>query len=172
MAFAPAFSVSQSGISPSVVTITDDSTGSDPNIFARRAYFQTATGSYLVTSGNPNTYEPWPLANTSQSFNILNQDYALSILIQWIDINGVVLYRLSQLYCFPQFNKNFFYSIIKLNAITPGDIQDTTYFQNVAQYWMLIVGAMNAIILGADIAASQNLLNRATNMMRNEAYYF
>ena len=172
MPLAPAFTVSQSGISPGTITITDTSTGSDSNIFARRVYFQTATGSYIVTSGNTLQYEPWPLSNVSQGFPVLTQDMALSILVQWVDINGNVLYRLSQLFAFPQYNKNFFYALIKLNAITPGDIQDTTYFQNVAQYWMLITGAINAIVIGADIAASQNLFNRATNMMRNEAYYF
>lgn len=172
MPLTPNFSVSQTGLSPSVVTLTDDSTGGDVSVTQRRVYFQTSTGDYLVQSGTTTQYEPWSYADSSASFDILSTDQSLSITVQWLDVTDVVLYTLTQVFCFPQYNKNFFYFLIQNQALTPSILQDATYFSNIATYWMNIIGAINAIEIGADIAASQNCLNRATFMMQNQQDFF
>jgi hypothetical protein len=173
MPITPAFTVSQSGLSPSVVTLTDSSTGSDANVTQRRVYFQTSQGTYLVPSGTSTDYATWSYADASSSFSILNgEDYALSVTVQWLDVSNTVLYSLTQLFCFPQYNKNFFYYLLQNQALTPSIYQDTNYANNLALYWINIIGAIQAIEIGADVAASQNCLNRATLMMTNEAKYF
>ena len=172
MPITPAFTASQSGLSPTVVTLTDDSTGSDVNITQRRVYFQNAYGSYVVASGTSTQYMPWSYADSSQAFNILTVDLSLAITVQWLDSSDTVLYSLTQLYCFPQYNKNFFYYLLQNQALSPWIYQDNPYNGNLALYWVNIIGAIQAVEIGADISASQNCLNRATNMMNNESMYF
>jgi len=172
MPITPAFTVSQSGLTPSDVTLNDTSSGSDIAITQRRVYFRTATGSYLVKSGTTTDYEIWAYANASQTFNILQQDQALEIIVQWLDVSNNILYTLTQIYCLPQYNKNFFYYLLQNQALTPGIYQDTNYSSNLALYWINIIGAIYAIEIGADVSASQNCLNRATAMMQAQSYYF
>lgn len=172
MPISPSFEISQSAIAPSVITATDTSTGSDAGIFARRIYFQTTYGTYLVQSGVTTDYNPWNYADAEESFTVLTEDYALSITVQWVNVGGTVLYTLTQVYCLSEFNKQFFYYLVQQQAITPSILQDTTYASNMAVYWTNIIGAIQAVEIGADIAASQNCLNRATNMMNNQTLYF
>lgn len=172
MPITPAFTASQSGLTPNIVTLTDDSTGSDVNITQRRVYFQTSQGTYVVATGTSTSYMPWSYADSSQAFNILTVDLALAVTVQWLDSSDTVLYSLTQLYCFPQYNKNFFYYLIQQQALTPSIYQDTPYMNNLANYWVQIIGAINAVEIGADISASQNNLNKATFMMQNQADFF
>lgn len=168
MALSPAFSVSQSALNPALVLVTDTSTGSDGAIVSRRVYVQTSTGTYLVPSGTTTDYTVWPYADASISLNILAQDSACAVTVQWLDVSNNILYTLTQLYCFAEYNKQFFYYLIQQQALTPSIIQDANYFGNIATYWMNIVGGINAVEIGADISASQNCLNRATYMMQNQ----
>ena len=172
MPISPAFSISQSANSPNLITAVDESTGSDVAIAARRIFFQTAYGNYLVETGTTTSYEVWPYADATDSFNVLTEDSALSITLQWVNSGGTVLYTLTQVYCLPAFNQQFFYYLVEQQALTPSVLQDATYASNMAVYWTNIVGAIQAVEIGADIAASQNCLNRATNMMNNQAMYF
>ncbi len=168
----PAFTISQSALTPNTITATDSSTGSDVAVVKRRIFFQTNLGTYLVTSGDTNDYCDWALANASQSFAVLQQDQALSITTQWLDVSNTVLYTLTQEFCLPQFSKNFFYYLIQQQALTPSILQDTNYFNNMATYWMNITGAIQAIEIGADVSASQNCLDRATYMMNEQQLFF
>lgn len=174
MPISPAFTASQSALSPSVITLTDTSTGSDAAIANRHVFFQNAQGQYLTSTGTSTTpaYEQWSYSDASKSFTILTEDTSLAITVLWVNSGGTTLYTLTQVFCFSQFNKNFFYYLIQLQGLTPGVIQDSTYFSNISTYWTNIVGAIQAVEIGADIAASQNCLNRATNMMNNQTMYF
>lgn len=172
MSYVQNFSISQSGLSPDTITAENTSTGTDAAITSLRIYFQTPYGTYLVVSGTTTDYEAWALANASQSFAVLNQDWALSIRVDWLDVSDTVLYTLTQVFCFPQFNKNFFYYLQQQGSLTPSVIQDTNYFANMATYWMSITGAIQSVVIGADIASSQACLDRATNMMNNQNLYF
>ena len=172
MPIIPSISISQTALAPSLIYATDTSTGSDGAITKRRIYFETNYGTFLVESGVVTTYNPWPLADVSKSFNVLSSDYALSITVEWLDVSDNVLYTFTDLYCLAQYNKNFFYYLIQQQALTPNIIQDSNYFSNMAIYWTLIIGAINAITVGADISASQGCLDKATFMQQNQAKYF
>lgn len=173
MALTPNFTISQSSLAPNVITATDTSTGSDGSIVARQIYFQTATGDYLTENGvTPPNYNQWPLANVSQAFDVLDEDQSLVITVKWVDSGGATVVELSQIFCFPAYNKQFFYYLLQQQALSPGIIQDTNYYSNLTTYWVNIIGAIQAIEIGADVAASQNCLNRATDMMNNQTKYF
>lgn len=172
MALTPSFAISQSALNPALITATDDSTGSDVAIAKRRIFFRNATGEYLSEDGVTTDYNDWPLANASQSFDVLSEDQALEVTVQWLDVSNVVLYTLTQVYCLSEYNKQFFYYLVQQQALTPNIIQDASYFANMSTYWMNITGAIQAIEIGADISGSQNCLNRATYMMQNQADFF
>lgn len=172
MALTPAFTISQSALNPALITATDTSTGSNILITQRRIFFQTSQGTYLVVAGTTTQYNPWPLANAVQSFSVLDTDQALAITVQWCDINGGVVDALTQLYCLAEFNKQFFYYLIQQQGLTPGILQDSNYFSSLSIYWMNITGAIKAVEIGADIAGSQNALNRATYMKQTQNMTF
>lgn len=175
MAIVESFTISQSALTPAVITAVDTSTGSYDTITARKISFQNSQGNYLNTGGAISTtpvYIDWPLANTTQSFSVLTEDQALAITVFWVNAGGATVNELTQLYCLSRFNRNFFYYLIQMQGLTPGILQDSTYFSAISTYWMNIIGAINAVEDGADIAASQNCLNRATYMMNNQTLYF
>lgn len=174
MPLSVSFSISQSALTPGAITATDTSTGSDPSVTQRRIFFQTSQGQYITTSGvsSSSAYEQWAYADSSETWDILDEDSALAITVQWLDVNNTILYTLTQLYCLAEYNKQFFYYLVQQQAITPSILQDTNYAANMATYWMNITAAIQAVEIGADISASQNCLNRATNMMQNQNYYF
>lgn len=172
MPLTPNIEVAQTALVPNIVTVNDTSTGSDGSIASRRIYVQTSDGTYLVPSGTTTQYTVWPYADSSISLDILTQDKAVEITVQWLASNNAVLYDFSDLYCLRQYNKNFFYYLIQQQALTPSILQSSNYIFNMATYWMAIIGANEAVQTGADLSASQNCLDRATNMLNQESIYF
>lgn len=172
MPFVPSITISQSPLAPAEITATDASTGSDGAITARRIFFQTSAAIYLKETGVSTDYNLWPLANSSQTFNVLLEDKALLITVNWVDVSGVTLYTYSQLYCLDQFNKQFFYYLIGLQAMTPTVLSDNPYSTNMARLWVNIKGAEQSIEIGADISGSQACLNRATALQNSQTIFY
>lgn len=172
MAISPAFSVGQVPTSPNIVVVTDVSTGTDGAISQRRVFVQDANGNYLVPSGATTDYTQWVYVNPAISLNILTQDAAVSITVQWLNVSNTVLYTLTQQYCLPQYSKNFLYYLIQMQGLTPTIPADTNYNSNVAIFWTNIRGAMNAVEEADDISGSQNCLNRCAFMIQNQSKFF
>jgi len=172
MPLSPAFTISQTVLDPSLIIAEDTSTGSDAAIVGKRITFTDAYGTTLVESGVTTAYNVWATADNPKSFDVLTEDYALSINVVWVDINGATLYSSTQSYCLAYYNKQFMYELVQAQALTPGIVQDKNYFSNMATFWTTIVGATNAVEFGSDIAASQNMLNKGTEMRLNESIYF
>lgn len=174
MALTPSITVSQSALNPALINIVDTSTGSDGDIVTRHVFFQTPQGTYLLEGSvsDDEAYVNWPYADAEENFDVLTQDYALSITVDWLDAGGEPLYTLTQVYCFPQYNKQFFYYLIQQQALSYSIMGDSPYFKSLAAYWVNIEAAVQAVEIGADIAASQACLDRATNMMANQNTVF
>jgi hypothetical protein len=173
--FSQNFSVSQTPANPAYVIITDTSIpqnyagyGIDKRIITIKDIY----GNYIVPAGTTTNYIDWALLDNPKSLMILTQDTAVNIQVDWLDSANTVLYTLNNNYCFSQYNKQFLYYLIQLQAHTYNIIQDTNYWRNVGVFWANIIGAINAVEIGDDISASQACLNRATNMAQNQAYYF
>lgn len=165
------FTVSQSAISPESITVVDTSTSVTGTITQRRIYVSNQNGEYLTGNGSVD-YDAWALADASITLNILTEDIAATIKVEWLNVSNAVVESLTQIYCLAEFNKQFFYYLVQQQAITPSILQDANYASNMANYWTFITGAIQAIEIGADVAASQNCLNQATNMMNNQSLYF
>lgn len=172
MPLVPSFTISQSATNPGYVTAEDTSTGSDIAVVARRIFFEGADGVNIVVTGTTTSYEVWPLANSSQTWDLLTVDKALSITVLWVDINGDTLYTTNQLYCLREFNQQFLVYLGQLQAIRPGILQDFIYAGNLSVYWAYINYAYTMITVGADIRNSQNLLDKATYMKTNQTKFF
>ena len=172
MSFTPSFTIGQSALAPNIITATDTSAGSDVLITARHITFTTAQGTTLVVSGTSTSYNLWALASTTKDFDVLTEDMALSIRVDWVDSLGISLYDLTQSYCLAYFNKQFLYELVQDQALNPNILQDTNYNSNVATFWTTIIGAINAVEFGNDIAASQASLSRGTEMRLNQSKYF
>lgn len=172
MSFSPIFSISQTATNPRLIIAEDLSTGSDAAIAGKRITFTTDAPSTLVVSGTTTSYNLWATAENPKSFNVLAQDYALSILVEWVNVSGTTLYSSTQSYCLAYFNKQNFYYLLQQQALAPSIVQDANYYSNLAMYWANIIGAVQAIEIGNDLSASQNCLNRATAMMNSESLNF
>ena len=173
MSFSPAFTCAQSTAAPSTVVFTDTSTGTDGSIDSRRIYVTDYAGNYIVPTGTSTSYISWPLAtNPITVQNLLTQDTACNVLVQWLDSGGNVLYESDEDFPFVATNQQFYFYLIQQLALSPTTLQDTTFASNLALYWTYIIGAINAISYGDSISASQNMINLANNMMNNQNYYF
>lgn len=172
MAFVQDFSISQTALNPALIIAEDTSTGVDAAITQRRIFFLDSEGNYLAESGVTTDYNAWAYATNPKSFDVLTEDTALQITVQWLDVSNNVLYSKTQSYCLAYYNKQFLYYLVQQQSLNPGIVQDTSYNSNVALFWTTIIGAVNAVTIGDDISASQNSLNRGTEMRNNQSFYF
>jgi hypothetical protein len=167
----PAFTVSQSSITPQNVTVTDTSTSVTGSITQRRIYVQDAYGNYLTGDGTIN-YDAWALANPSITLDILTEDTAANIKVDWLNVSNVVVETLNDNYPFSKFGKQFFFYLVQLQGLTPGVYQDSNYSGNLAIFWSNVVAGDNAVTDGNDISGAQNCYNRANEMRLHENKYF
>lgn len=167
----PAFTVSQNPIVTERVTITDTSTSVTGTITKRRIFVSDSEGEYLTGNGTVD-YDNWDLADAAITLDILTGDLAANILVQWLDVNNVVIETLNNNYPLSQFGKSFFFYLIQLQGLTPGVYQDSNYSGNVALFWSNLVGGDNAVTFGNDLSGAQNCYNRTNEMRTNESIYF
>jgi len=170
MPLTPLFTVSQ----PNATTIrlTDTSTGADAAITQRRVYLQQADGSYLVPTGTTTDYIEWNYLDASIDIDVLNTDYALLILVQWLNVGNTVLYSKSDLYGFTWYNENFLYSLTQYQQNNPDVLQDTNYFNNKSKTRVLIDSGDQAIVWGNDITNAQENYDAASYFRLNENLFF
>lgn len=172
MSFTPNFTVAQTALNPSLVIVSDTSTGVDANIAQRRIYFKNSSGEFVVPVGTTTDYVEWVLVNNPINIDLLSKDQALEVKVDWLNAGGTILYTLTQKYCFSQNSKQFLYYLIQLQSLTFNVIQDTNYWGNVALLWTNIIGAINAVEIADDIYASQVCLDRASYLASNQEKFF
>ena len=168
---AASFSVSQSAVTPNEVTITDTSVSLSGTITQRRVFVSQSDGTYLTGDGTVD-YDAWALADTTTTLDILTQDDACLIKVQWLNVSNVVVDEVENTFPLAEYGKQFFYYLVGLQGLTPGIYQDTNYSGNLAIFWTNLVAGINAVTYGNDIAAAQNCFNRTNEMRLNENLYF
>lgn len=175
MPLTPSFSVSQSVGQPSVIEITDTSTGSDLAVTSRRVYLEDYEGNNVVPSGVTTLYIPWPLSSPTISIDCLTEDAALQVTVQWLNVSNTVLYISSSLEGFTLYNESFYYSLTQAQAMVsnPSYIaQDTNYYNNKMKLRLFIDSGNQAISLGNDITSAQICYDSATYIVNNQQNYF
>jgi hypothetical protein len=172
VALSPAFTVAQTVGNPSVLVITDTSTGSDGTITQRRVYLQKADGTYLVPDGTTTDYIEWALADTEIEIDALDKDYGLSILVEWLNVSDVVVEDLEDEYALSLYNETFDYGLTQLLAVNPLLINDNNFWNNKSDLRTLIDSGNQAIAYGGDIFACQQCFDKATELRLDSEYYF
>jgi len=174
MAIVAAVAVSQSSLTPNLVTLTDESTGVDASIVKRRVFITDSQDQPLVESGNSLTYTEWNdfPSDTTITLDILTQDTAIHLLVQYLTVLNVVVTTFEDDYPLSEYNKQFFYELLQNQALTPAIYQDTNYASNLAMLWVNITGGIQAVEIASDLSASQNCMNIATNLRLNESLFY
>ena len=168
MPLTPSFTVSQTLGLPSIINFSDTSSGSDVNVVARRITLTKSDGTTLVPSGTTTSYIVWALVDTDLALNILQQDYCLSIRVDWVNVSGSVLYTSPKLSLFQLYENTFYYNLIQLQASTPVIINDENYWGNVSKLASYIDNAVQAVAIGGDIAAAQNAIEKGTELILHQ----
>ncbi len=172
MALVPNFTTAQTVGLPEDITLTDTSQGLDSDIFERRVYFQVSDGSYLVESGTTTDYEIWPYADQSETFDVLDQDEAIDVRVDWVNSVGTVLYTKTILSGFTLFNETFDYGLTQMLAGNPLLINDNNFFFNKMSLRVYIDSGNNAITLASDITSAQLCYDKATELRLSSPYSF
>jgi len=175
MAIVANFSALQTPGDPGTILLTDTSTGTDVAVTQRRVYIQTAAGDYLVEEGTTTEYEAWddfPSTTELTLTDILSKDFAVRIVVQWLDVSNVVLYDKTLYYGFTCYNEDFDYELTQTVAGNPLLISDNNFWGNKSTLRGYIDSGNNAITRNSDIAAAQQCYDLATNMRTNSQYLF
>lgn len=172
MPLVPNFTASQFSGTPSVITLTDTSTGSDVTIASRRVYLLQANGTFLVPAGTTTDYVVWDLVDTSIDLDVLSQDSALSITVQWMSGLGTVVTSKTISFAFTAYNETFYYGLTESQVANSNLSASTNWYQSKLVLRVEIDSADQSITFASDIYSAQAALNRATYISTNQALFF
>lgn len=175
MAFVPLFSFTQAVGTPQNLDGVDLSTGTDVLITSRRIYLEQADGTFLVPAGVTTDYIPWPLPGTTITISdILTQDTALSITVEWLNSSNVAIYDKTTPYGFDAYGQSFFYGLSdgETPIVRPPVALSTNYFQNKMQFMCYLVSAAQAITRYGDVYKAQIAYDLDQFMISNQNDYF
>ena len=172
MAISPSFTASQNSGTPSIITLTDTSTGTDVTITKRRVYLLQSDGTYLVPTGTTTNYIDWSIADISISLNVLVQDTALSITVQWLTSGDVVVANKTTSFAFTAYNETFYYGLTESQVANANLTASTNWYQTKMILRVELDSAYQAISFASDIFSAQAALNRATFISTNQSYFF
>ena len=172
MPLVPNFTASQFSGTPSVITLTDTSTGSDVAITSRRVYLLQANGTFLVPAGTTTDYVVWDLVDTSIDLDVLSQDSALSITVQWMSGLNTVVTSKTISFAFTAYNETFYYGLTESQVANSNLSASTNWYQSKLVLRVEIDSADQSITFASDIYSAQAALNRATYISTNQALFF
>lgn len=175
MAFVPLFTFTQNSGTPTDLTGYELSTGVDADITQRRVYLLQSDGSYLIPSGTTTDYVSWAIANSSVTISdILNQDTALSITVDWLNGSNTVLYTKTIAFGFAAFGETFYYSLTQSQVpiTNPAVALSTDYYMNKMKLRVFLDSAAQSISFASDIYSAMVCYDAETFMIANANDYF
>jgi hypothetical protein len=172
MPISPSFTASQNSGTPNLIFLTDTSTGSDVTITKRRIYLLQSNGTYLVPAGTNTDYIEWALVDTTISLNVLIQDTALSITVQWLTAGNVEVASVTTSFAFTAYNETFYYGLTESQVANANLTASTNWYQTKMILRVELDSAYQAISFASDIFSAQAALNRATFISTNQSYFF
>lgn len=172
MPLTPNFTATQSLGVPTNIDLEDTSTGSDIAVTQRRVYIQLANGNYLVEAGVTTDYNVWSYSDSTISLDVLTEDSAVLITVQWLNVSNAVLYTKSAQYGFTLYNETFDYTLTQMLSGNPLLINDNGFWQKKSTFREKIDSGNNAVEFASDIFAAQQCYNSATEMRLDAATIF
>ncbi len=172
MSLDVSFAASQLTAYPSKVVITDTSTGSDSNVVSRQIYLATQYGTFLTPSGTTTQYIDWPIGSTTKVIDCMEKDYALQITVQWVDVDGDILYSSDSLDGFTLYNETFDYYLTQMLTANKALINDNNFWDNKNNLRTYIDGGNQALVFANDIDNAQICYDEATKLRVAKQYLF
>lgn len=172
MPLSPNFTASQNSGTPNLIFLTDTSTGSDGTITKRRIYLLQSDGTYLVPAGTATNYIEWALVDVTTSLNVLIQDTALSITVEWLTASNVLVANKTTSFAFTAYNETFYYGLTESQVANANLTASTNWYQTKMILRVELDSAYQAISFASDIFSAQAALNRATFISTNQSYFF
>lgn len=169
MAFAADFSISQ-GVDVQSFTITDTSTGSDPNLTGRTINL------YLVDNSKLGGDEiAWPLSDGSTKLiaGLLTRDFSLNIVVDWASSSPIPgsTYSKSYIVTFTGNSNAFAYGLLQQIAANQSITSDNGFLLNLALVNSDIQNADRANFY-SDQGNAQAALDRVYAYIVNQNLYF
>lgn len=165
MALTPSFTITPTS-NAAAFTLTDTSTGSDGAIVGKVILLYLVSNSLLVPS------IPWPTATNPITISPLTQDVALNVTVNWVDVDGNVLYTASMIYAFVQYGEQFYYGLTQQATATPTIVNDQLYYQNKSILRDELDSAVQAITIGQDVYSAQECIGRYQQLINNATLNF
>jgi hypothetical protein len=172
MPLVASFTATQSLGYPSRITLTDTSTGSDAAIAARRVYITDSAGEYIVEDGTDTDYEVWAYADSTITLDLLEQDTAVYITVDWVNSGGTELYEEELLTVFLLYARTYFINLVKVQSSRPPLRDHANFYMNEIRLLCSIKEAEDAIYYAGDILSAQAACNRAKVLINQPSYFF
>jgi hypothetical protein len=172
MALVPNFTVSQLAATPNVLTVYDISSGSDNLVTKRRVYLLQSNGTYLVPTGTSTSYVEWPVGTSSINLNVFTQDTALTVTVQWLNVDNTILYTKTNTFGFTAYSETFYYGLTQDQVGNPNLSASTNWYQNKMILRVEIDSGNQAISFASDIVSAQSSYNRAMFIVNNSSFFF
>lgn len=164
MPITPSFAIIPSN-SPSLVILSDTSTGSDVTLTSRTVYIYQSDGTLFVPAVT------WAIADSSITLDILSSDEALNIRVDWATTIPAA-YTYSKINAFVKYGQQFIYSQTQAQTANPSIAQDQNFYQNKLQLLCEVLSAQNAIDTGGDQFAASLCIARGTYLIQNSNMFF
>lgn len=171
---SPNFTTSESLGTPSNITFTDTSVGSDSTLTIRKIYVRLANGNYLTAAGVENTTATaidWAINDVSTIINLITQSTTASVRVDWL-AGSTIVYTKTALQTWDLYDYLFGLELIQSQTATPAIIQDSNYYSNFFQFITNIFCAETANTYGNDLYSSQGALNRNQYLINNSDSFF
>lgn len=167
MSFNPSIVISAT-LDPSIISVEDTSTGSDVAITDRKIYVYQANNNLQGAS----PYD-FPLsAGTSITINPLDKDYAITVVVNWTDVGGTVLYTANAIGAFVQYALLFLQQLTQTQESNPQIINDQNFMGNKFLVFTEVQSALNAITNGQSVQSAQQAITRYQKLLNSSSYYF
>lgn len=158
---------------PQNVVITSVTTGTDASVVKRRAYISDSAGNFLVPTGVTTEYNEWVVGTNPETLDILTEDTAVKIVLQWLDVSDNILYDSTQSAVgFVLFNEQFDYTNTQLIAANPKLTGDNGFMASKYLFRTYMDSGNQAITLASDLVNAQLCYDQATEMRINAQYVF
>ncbi len=168
------FSATQSLADNSLITFTDDSSGSDVTLTVRTIEIQLANGNWVDSDGNESetqVFITWPYSDTSITLSLFPNSTAPSITVRWY-AGSVLTYIDDDDFCFNLQDYLFGLQVLQGNTSAPDQVQDTPFYSSMMQYIVNLFNEESAINPGVDIFSSQGAMSRNLWFIQNENMFF
>ena len=172
MAFTRNFNCTQPSGSNSIIIVEDTSTGSDILITSRRVYLRTKDNTFLVPSGTSTQYIAWAISLTKISITVLDKDYALDVIVQWLGASNNILYDKTILNGFTSYNESFDLGLSSLLASNAKLFEDNNFFLNKSKLRDALDSGDKAVSRGGDISKAQACYDVGTDLRVSSQYNF